>query len=111
MRVLEGSLADLLALGQQDSRADDYLLIRLTDSHAILDLMTKLRQVYPNLLHIERPGLLARSETLAVNRERLQKGELAMFGDFFQQVTERELSEQQTKIIAESLDQLHREQR
>lgn len=111
MRVLEGSLEELLKLGKQDAHADDYLLIRLTDSHAILDLMNKLRQVYPNLLHIERPGLMARGESLAVNRERLKKGELAMFGDFFQQVTDNNLSEAQTKIIADSLEQLHREER
>ena len=111
MRVLDGSLEELLSLGKQDAHADDYLLIRLTDSHAILDLMNKLRQVYPNLLHIERPGLMARGETLAVNRERLKKGELAMFGDFFQQVTDNDLSEPQTKIITDSLEQLHREER
>ena len=111
MRVLDGSLEELLSLGRQDDHADDYLLIRLTDSHAILDLMNKLRQVYPNLLHLERPGLMARGETLAVNKERLKKGELAMFGDFFQQVTDNNLSAAQTKIIADSLEQLHREER
>ena len=111
MRVLEGSLAELLAAAQHDPHAEDYLLVRLSDSQAILDLMSKLRQVYPNLLHIERPGLMARSETLAVNRERLKKGELAMVSDFFQQVTERELSEAQAEIIADSFEQLHREER
>ncbi len=110
MRVLEGALEELLAAGKDDPRAEDYLLVRLTDSHAILDLMSKLRQVYPNVLHIERPGLMGNGEKVAANRERLQKGELALFGDFFQQVTGEDLSKEQRQIIAETLEQLHREE-
>lgn len=109
MRILEGSLEELLTAGKSDPQAEDYLLIRLTDRHAILDLMNKLRQVYPNLLHIERTGLMAQGAAVA-NRERLKKGEQAMFGDFFTQVTGTELTQQQSEIIAESLDRLHREE-
>ena len=111
MRVLEGSLDELLAAGQDDPHADDYLLIRLTDCHAILDLMSKLRQVYPNVLHIERPGLMASGGSVEANRDRLKMGEQAMFGDFFKQLTGDELSQEQTAVIAESLDNLHREER
>lgn len=111
MRVLEGSLEQLLDAGQADPNSDDYLLVRLSDSHAILDLMSKLRQVYPNVLHIERPGLMAREGKMEACRERLKKGELAMVGDFFQQLTGQELSPQQQEIVAESLDQLHRGER
>jgi len=111
MRVLEGSLEELLVAGMDDPHAEDYLLIRLTDTHAILDLMSKLRQVYPNLLHLERPGLMAQGENVAINRERLRKGEQAMFGDFYSQVTGDELTEQQRDIIKTSLELLHREER
>jgi exonuclease SbcD len=111
MRVLEGSLEELLTDGKDDPHTDDYLLIRLTDTHAILDLMSKLRQVYPNLLHIERPGLMAQGEKVAVNRERLKKGEQTMFGDFYSQITGEELTERQRDIIEASLERLHREER
>ncbi len=107
MRVLEGALEQLLREGKQDPHADDYLLVRLTDDHAILDVMSKLREVYPNVLHLERPGLMARGETLEVSRERLALGELAMFSDFYSQVTGKALSADQQAIIAASLDQLH----
>ena len=110
MRALEGSLAELLAAGQVDPGRDDYLLVRLTDSHAILDVMSKLREVYPNVLHLERPGLMARSASLQAGRERLKKGELAMFEDFFNQVSGEDLSEEQQKIVADTLDALHREE-
>jgi exonuclease SbcD len=110
MRTLEGSLDALLAAGKDDPHRDDYLLVRLTDTHAILDVMSKLRQVYPNVLHLERPGLMARGDGLEVNCDRLKKGELAMFEDFFVQVTGEALSPEQTQIIADTLDDLHREE-
>jgi len=110
MRTLEGSLAELLAAGETDPHRDDYLLVRLTDSHAILDVMSKLREVYPNVLHLERPGLMSRGEALQVARERLKQGELAMFADFFDQVAGQQLSDEQRAIVAASLDALHREE-
>ncbi|MEJ2200844.1 MAG: exonuclease SbcCD subunit D [Desulfuromonadaceae bacterium] len=110
LRILEGSLDELLAAGRNDPQRDDYLLVRLSDTHAILDVMSKLREVYPHVLHLERPGLLARNEGLEVNRERLKKGELAMFEDFYDQVSGRALSEEQRQIVADSLDALYREE-
>lgn len=110
MRTIEGSLAELLAAGVDDPCRDDYLMVRLSDTHAILDVMSKLREVYPNVLHLERPGLMARGEGLEVNRARLQKGELAMFEDFFDQVSGEALSEQQREIVAATIETLHREE-
>lgn len=109
LRTLEGLLAELLAAGASDPHRDDYLLVRLTDTHAILDVMSKLREIYPNVLHLERPGLMARGEALQVGRERLKQGELAMFEDFFDQVAGRKLSDEQRTIVTETLDALHRE--
>jgi exonuclease SbcD len=110
MRTLEGALDALLAAGKDDPHREDYLLVRLTDTHAILDVMSKLREVYPNVLHLERPGLMARGDGLEVNCDRLKKGALAMFEDFFVQVTGETLSPEQAQIIADTLDDLHREE-
>lgn len=110
MRTLEGTLDELLAAGKDDPHRDDYLLVRLTDTHAILDVMSKLREVYPNVLHLERPGLMARSDGLEASRDRLKKGEMAMFEDFFDQITGEALSPEQTEIVAGTLDALHREE-
>ncbi|AMV71633.1 exonuclease SbcCD subunit D [Desulfuromonas carbonis] len=109
MRILEGSLAELLAAGASDPGRDDYLLVRLTDSHAILDVMSKLREVYPNVLHLERPGLMGRGEAAQVGRERLKQGELAMFEDFFDQVAGEPLSDAQRAIVSATIEALHRE--
>jgi exonuclease SbcD len=105
MRTLEGTLDHLLVAGQKDPHREDYLRVRLTDTHAILDVMNKLRDVYPNVLHLERPDLVAK-RILQADRQRLKRGELAMFCDFFQQITGAELSSQQEQIVASALQQL-----
>ena len=64
----------------------------------------------PNVLHLERPGLMARGEVLQVNRDRLKLGELAMFEDFFTQVTGQEPSAEQRRVVADALESLHREE-
>ena len=109
LRTLEGSLTELLAAGATDPGRDDYLLVRLTDHHAILDVMSKLREVYPNVLHLERPGLMGRGEAAQVGRERLKLGELAMFEDFFDQVAGEPLSDEQRTMISATIEALHRE--
>ncbi len=108
MRILEGSLSSLLAQGATDPNADDYLLVRLTDRHAILDPMGKLRAVYPNVLHLEKPGMLESGEQL-VQRDKLKRGELEMFRDFFSQVSGQALSPDQDKAIQQLLTRLHRD--
>ena len=98
MRILEGDLETLLKQGSTDPNNQDYLLIRLTDQSAILDPMSKLRQVYENVLHIEKTWLQD-SGNLKANREKLKRGELEMFQDFFKQVSGQELTADQQLAI------------
>jgi exonuclease SbcD len=107
LRIVEGRLADLLGGPAAGESADDYLLVRLTDKEALLDPMGKLRQVYPNILHLERPGLLEAGELATAGRERLKRGEQALFASFFEQVTGDPLGDAQRALLAEVIDQIH----
>jgi exonuclease SbcD len=60
--------------------------------------MSKLRQVYENVLHIEKTWLQD-SGNLQANREKLKRGELEMFQDFFKQVSGRDLTADQQLAI------------
>ncbi|MBR2513910.1 MAG: exonuclease SbcCD subunit D [Halomonas sp.] len=110
VRVLEGELADLLAQGKTDPQADDYLLVRLSDRHAILDPMGKLREVYPNVLHLEKPGMLEARGRQQLDRERLQFSALDMFSDFFTQTSGDTMSDEQANAMRELITTLSREQ-
>jgi exonuclease SbcD len=107
MRILEGELQTLLEQGRVDPHADDYLLVRLTDRHAILDPMGKLRAVYPNVLHLEKPGMLETGEQ-QLHRDQLKRGELEMFRDFFLQVSGQPLNAEQDSALIETLNVLQR---
>ncbi len=107
MRSISGPFDEIIKDAKKDKNSEDYLLISLTDKHAILDPMGKLRQVYPNVLHLERPGLMSSGEQKLAHRDLLKKGELSMFKDFYQQVQDEGLDKEQEKVLATILDEIH----
>lgn len=108
MRTIEGELNTILEQGKTDPNHDDYLLIRLTDRHAILDPIGKLREVYPNVLHLEKPGMLETGDR-QVNRDKLKRGELEMFRDFFEQVFGSALTPEQDEAIRNTISLIHKQ--
>jgi len=106
LRIIEGELETLLADAPTDDSAADYLLVRLLDEHALLDVMSRLRSVYPNVLQIERPGLLNRGVDRVEHSESLKREELPLFADFFEQMRGEVLNDEQRQILTETLEQL-----
>lgn len=53
LRVLEGTLSDLAALGRREP-SDDLVVARLTDAARVPDALGRLREVWPNLAAIRR---------------------------------------------------------
>ena len=111
VRIIEGELDVLLEAGKTDLQREDYLMVRLLDKKAILDPMGKLRAVYPNVLHLERTGLMANNSQLAIGRDHIKKGELDMFTDFFSQVSGEPMSEEQQAVMVNAIDELHKVER
>ncbi|OPX86501.1 MAG: Nuclease SbcCD subunit D [Pelotomaculum sp. PtaB.Bin104] len=111
LRCLEGRIDELLARPQSGENKDDYLMVTLTDQGAILDAIGKLREVYPNVLHIERPHLLTGGELRGPSADHRRLGELDLFSSFFEQVTGTPLSEEQARAFIETAEALHRQDR
>ncbi|MEZ4215580.1 MAG: exonuclease SbcCD subunit D [Myxococcota bacterium] len=109
VRVVEGELDAVLAQGRRDPRRDDYLLVRLLDRHAILDAMGRLREVYPNVMQLERPALAQGGERRAPSRESIERGHLAMFRDFYAQTKGEPLDDARASVVADLLGRLLRE--
>lgn len=109
MRIIEGELHDLIEQGKTDPNSHDYILARLTDKHAILDPMEKLRKVYPNVLHLEKPGMLIGVDQ-QMGKARLARGELDMFKDFFLEAKQEPLTTDQESAISDIITQLTRQQ-
>lgn len=103
MRVIEGMMDDILEQGATDPENEDYLLVRLQDKEAILDPMARLREVYPNVLHLERPGLRPATSHQA-SRETLEKSALDLFKEFYEKSIGENLSEEQEAIVVDAID-------
>jgi len=107
MRSISGSFDEILANAKNDPDFEDYLMVDITDKHAILDPMGKLRAVYPNVLHLERSGLMSSGKQKLAHRDLLKKGEFSMFKDFFKQVQDQDMSAEQEKVLEVLLDGIH----
>ncbi|NOH69625.1 exonuclease SbcCD subunit D [Vibrio rotiferianus] len=105
MRIIEGELEQVIEQGKTDPKNEDYLLVRLMDKHAILNPMEKLRTVYPNVLHLEKPGMLIGVEQ-EMAQAKLARSEIDMFRDFFSEAQDGQLSQEQDQAISDIIKQL-----
>lgn len=103
LRVVEGSLEEIIKAGRADKRKEDYILARLLDPGPVFDAMGRLREVYPNALHIERP-LLAPTAGVAMTRAQREKGPVELFSSFYKQVTPAELTKEQAAAFKEGVN-------
>ncbi len=105
MRIIEDKLETILKQGRTDPNHEDYLLVRLTDTHAILNPMEKLREVYPNVLHLEKPGMLIGVEQ-EMAKAKLARGEHEMFCDFYQEAQGSSITPEQGEAMQDIIRQL-----
>lgn len=99
IRCLEGSLQEILKGPQNGESREDYIMVTLRDEGAILDAMGKVREVYPNTLHIERPQFALQGNLRGPDSNFRKMGMLNLFSSFFNQVTDMEMSEEQVLTL------------
>jgi len=92
VRCIEGRLAEVLNGAADDPRRDDYLMVTLRDRGPVFDAMGRLREVYPNVLHTERPLVTSRAEAKTDRIDHRKMDDLDLFSAFFEQVTGEELA-------------------
>lgn len=106
LRIIEGHFAELMESGSEQAPNDDYIIARLEDRTPILDAMSRLREHYPNILHIERPKLSFESIKSEINRDVFTQDEFTLFQSFSAQVSDLELSESELNYFKETLQSI-----
>jgi exonuclease SbcD len=106
VRILDGYLADILSQAENDAAKSDYLMVTLRDTGAIFDAIGKLRQVYPNVMHIERPLLNSDGRLANDNLDHRKVNEADLFANFYQQVTEENLTDEQWQAFRGAVSNL-----
>ncbi len=111
VRCLTGYLHELLDMAGDNPNRNDYLMVTLNDTGAILDAIGKLRSVYPNVLHIERPCLAAAGELRGPGGDHRRVSEADLFASFFEQVTGEPLGDDLKQTFATAMENLYRQER
>ncbi len=111
VRRIEGYLSDILKGPKSGEHREDYLLVTLQDTGAILDPMGTLRDVFPNVLHIERPPLMTDGQVQGSRADHRKMNEAELFSQFFSQVTGEDLTDEQSTALADVVDAMRRRQR
>ncbi len=125
-------LAELLKGPRDGESCDDYIEVTLDDDGALLDPISKLRQVYPNVLNLVRPRFTfggrvgpidvprtspfanlrtdffepLRTEIQPATPDSRAVGEDVLFGQFFQFVTGAEPSAEQEAVFSKAVSSL-----
>jgi DNA repair protein SbcD/Mre11 len=111
VRCIKGLLKQVLEGPRNGENRDDYLLVSLEDTAAILDVMGKLREVYPNVLHVERPNLMTPGSRTEKARDHRKLNDADLFADFFAEVTGDAPTAGETSAYESVVDELRRRER
>ena len=111
VRRIKGTLKDILEKAQSDENRDDYIMVTLLDRQPVLNAMGRLREVYPNTLHIERPLFAPSTVHAQAPADHLRLSEAEMFSSFFSQVTDEEMTEPEKRAFADIMESLRRRKR
>ena len=111
VRRVEGYFSQIIDGAATDKACEDYLMVTLLDQGPIFDAMGKLRMVYPNILHIERPAVTSPSAGGSGRVDHRKMDEIQLFQAFFKEVTGGTLNGAQSAAFAKVVDQVRRTQR
>lgn len=110
VRCIEGTLSDILSDSESDNGKEDYIMVKLMDELPVLDAIGKIRKVYPNVLHLERPSFeYKRADHGAVDHRKLTDEDL--FAAFFSQLTGALPTDEQRTSFAEIAAKIHKKER
>jgi len=100
MRELKGEFKTLLAPEfVETQKTDDYIKVVLTDDGALIDPMNTLKNIYPNILHLEKERSmkdLKEKEKLS-SKTAQKRSEQDLFKQFFLDITTAEYTEEKEK--------------
>lgn len=113
MRVIKGKLQDLLdPTVYKDTNLEDYLFVELEDDGELIEPMSKLRAVYPNVLKLTRSSSnRAVENNNSAGKDFNKKSMLQLFSEFYTNITGKEFSEEKKEILIKVLKEVGKGER
>ena len=112
LREIRGPLADLLAkdvvnaLSAQEK--EDYLRVILTDEQPIMDALTQVRAVYPNVMALEYDNRRTRTQRTLDDKPAAdiqQKDPAQLFREFYETMNGAQLTDAQTSVVHDAFEE------
>ncbi len=100
VRVVEGPLQGIIDAAKGDPGNGDYIYVKLTDSP--MNAMARLREVFPMVVSLETPESGAEDLDVDLDMEG-EIDEVGLFCEFYRKCTDKELTEDQKKLVGEML--------
>ncbi len=104
-RIIEGYLEDIINDSTKDDLSkEDYIKVILRDKGEILDPMSKLRTVYPNVMELVREERLNKQGSERKIADIREKSTLTLFKDFYKDIVGEECTSEELEIITNIMD-------
>ena len=109
VRILAGTLDEVLGAADADRAREDYVMVRLTDREARIDPMGTLRVAYPNCLLLDRDAYFSAQPGGAAERiDPRRSSDTEMFVAFFREMTGEEPGEEEARAFADAVTAVER---
>ena len=113
MKELKGTYLQLTSRPFYETQERDYYFhITLTDEEDVMDAVGKLRMIYPNLMKLDYDNVRVRTQMQYEEMEAVeQKRPDEVVAEFYQVVNGRPLSDEQSKLVEEMMEEVWEEER
>lgn len=111
LRTIKGPLNELVnpeVYG--DENVEDYIYAILTDEGELVDPISKLRAVYPNIMGLHREDKREKEESRTSATAGYQKkSKLQLFEEFYQSIAGKELTDEKLNLVKEVIEDVEKE--
>lgn len=117
LRRVEGTLSEVQAGGDgsgssPDENEEDYIWVTLEEEGPVVDAMSRIRETYPNALHVEQQAQVDGSSLSGLASDLEAQSEEEVFEEFAAHATGNEsLSEGHQEVLEEAIGRLEEEER
>lgn len=111
MRLIKGPLAELISQEvYSKENVEDYIYAVLTDEEELIDPISKLRAVYPNIMGLHREDKVIRENTrTSASSGYKSKSKLQLFEEFYKSIVGRELTEDKLDLLKTVIEDVEKE--
>ena len=111
MRIIKGPLSELIDPKiYSRTNVEDYICAILTDEGELIDPISKLRAVYPNIMELSRDDIRVKEDSkTSASFGYANKSKLQLFEEFYKSISGKEITHEKLQIINEVIQEVDKD--